>query len=312
MKILIAGATGLIGEEIVRIAHNRGYVVHYLTTSKDKIEHENNYKGFYWNPQKGKIDLDCFNEVDAVINLAGVSISKRWNSMNRKRILNSRIKSIETLDNGISKVVNHQIKSFVSASAIGIYPHSFTNYYDEDTKTVDDSFLGEVVAQWEATADTLQKHNFSVAKVRTGLVLAPNGGALPKIAKPIRYYGGAIFGDGEQWQSWIHITDIAKMYLHIIENGLEGVYNGVAPNPVTNSKLTHEIAEVYKKPLLLPNIPYQLMKLILGDMAYLLYASQRVSAKKIEETGFNFSYTKSSVALKDVLNEKSQFREELA
>ena len=311
MKILIAGATGLIGEEIVRICHNRNYTVHYLSTSKEKIEDQNNYKGFYWNPAKGKIDLACFKDVDAVINLSGVSISKRWNKINKKKILNSRLKSLQLLDDSISKV-NHSIQSFVSASAIGIYPNSYTNYYLEDNAGVDNSFLGHVVEKWESEADKLKKHEFSVAKIRTGLVLSSHGGALPKMAKPIRYYGGTVFGNGEQWQSWVHITDIAKIYLHVIENQLEGVFNGVAPNPVTNNKLTHEIADVYRKPIILPNIPMGVMKFILGDMAYLLYASQRVSSKKIEASGYNFSYSNISLALKDVLNEKSQFHEELA
>ncbi|QLE02147.1 TIGR01777 family protein [Galbibacter sp. BG1] len=311
MKILITGATGLIGEEIVRLCHNKGYSVNYLSTSKNKIENQENYQGFYWNPSKNKIDLACFKGVDAVINLAGVSISKRWTSTNKKKILNSRIKSLQVLNDAIFKV-NHHIKSFVSASAIGIYPNSYTNYYEEDCQEVDDSFLGEVVEKWEAAADKLKIHKFPIAKVRTGLVLSQDGGALPQMAKPIRYYAGAVFGNGEQWQSWIHIKDIAEIYLHLVENNLEGVYNGVAPNPVTNLKLTHKIADIYDKPILLPNIPMVAMKLILGEMAYILFASQRVSAKKIEESGYHFNFTNICLALKDVLNEKSQLREELA
>ncbi|MCF8715093.1 TIGR01777 family oxidoreductase [Joostella atrarenae] len=311
MRILIAGATGLIGEEIVRVCHNRKYAVNYLSTSKSKIENRENYKGFYWNPSKGKIDLTCFEGVDAIINLAGVSISKRWTPMNKKKILNSRVDSLQLLNDSLSKI-DHNIKSIVSASAIGIYPDSYTNYYEEDTTTIDDSFLGEVVSKWEAAADQLKVHEVPVAKIRTGLVLSSDGGALPKMAKPIRYYAGTVFGSGEQWQSWIHVSDIARIYLHVIENRLEGVYNGVAPNPVTNTKLTHEIASVYNKPIVLPNAPKALLKLALGEMAYILYASQRVSSKKIEESGYNFNFSNVCLALKDIINEKSQFREELA
>ncbi|MCM5663974.1 TIGR01777 family oxidoreductase [Galbibacter mesophilus] len=311
MKILITGATGLIGGEIVSACHKKGYSVHYLSTSKSKLQNRENYKGFYWNPNKNKIDLACFKGVDAVINLAGVSISKRWTATNKKKILNSRVKSLQTLNEAIGKV-NHNIASFVSASAIGIYPNSYTNYYEEDCQEVDDSFLGRVVEKWEEAADQLKIHGFPVSKIRTGLVLSEDGGALPQMAKPIRYYAGAVFGNGEQWQSWIHIKDIASLYLHIIEKKLEGVYNGVAPNSVTNLKLTHKIADIYNKPILLPNIPMAALKLVLGDMAYILYASQRVSAKKVEESGFQYSFTNICLALKDILQEKSQFQEELA
>ncbi|WP_335964529.1 TIGR01777 family oxidoreductase [Galbibacter sp. PAP.153] len=311
MKILIAGATGLIGSEIVRICHNRGYTVNYLSTSKKKIVVSENYHGFYWNPSKKRIDMACFEGVDAVINLSGVSISKRWTPTNKRKIMGSRLKPLELLNEAIART-DHTIKSFVSASAIGIYPHSYTNYYDEACNEVDNSFLGRVVSKWEVAAKELDAHTFPVAIVRTGLVLAANGGALPKMAKPIKFFAGAVYGNGEQWQSWIHITDIAKIYLHIVENQLEGIYNAVAPNPVTNNKLMHEIAHAYKKPIIWPNIPMALMKLILGKMAYLLYVSQRVSAKKIEETGYRFNYSNITVAIGDVVNEKSQFREELA
>merc|ERR1711974_188869 len=125
---------------------------------------------------------------------------------------------------------------------------------------------------------------------RIGLVLSNKGGALPEIAKPIRFGAGAAFGDGEQWQSWIHIEDLASLFVYVAENRLEGVFNGVAPNPVSNSELTKITARVLDKPLILPNIPKIAMKVVLGEMHILLFESQRVSSQKIEEAGFNFMF----------------------
>ena len=120
------------------------------------------------------------------------------------------------------------------------------------------------------------------------------------MAKPVKNYVGAAFGTGEQWQSWIHIEDLARLFLFAINKELKGIYNGVAPNPVTNSKLVKEIAEVLKKPFLLPNIPQFLMRLILGEMSYLLFVSQRVSSKKIEDEGFDFYYKNVCNALENL------------
>ncbi len=290
MQILITGATGLVGNELVRLCKEQGFGVNYLTTSKNKIVSEENYNGFYWNPNTGEIDLNCFKGVSAIINLAGASISKRWTPKYKKIILSSRINSLRTLQKGLAQVETANISSFVSASAIGIYPNSLTNFYTEDEKNVDKSFLGEVVEAWEKEIDAFQKFDFKVSKIRIGLVMSADGGALPEMAKPIKYYAGAAFGSGMQWQSWIHITDLARQFLYLVEHQLQGVYNGVGPNPVNNTKLVKEIAKVLDKPLFLPNVPQFAMKAILGEMSYLLFASQRVSSKKIEEEGFIFHF----------------------
>ncbi|MEO1012547.1 MAG: TIGR01777 family oxidoreductase [Bacteroidota bacterium] len=290
MRILITGATGLVGREIVRLCHARGFTVNYLTTRREKITSSDNLHGFYWNPDNGEINLDCFSGVRAIINLAGASISKRWTPVYKKEILSSRVNSLRALHTALGKIDTSPIKSFVSASAIGIYPSSLTEYYIEDETNVDQSFLGNVVQEWEKEIDAFKPFNFPVAKIRIGLVMSAKGGALPEMAKPIRNYMGAGFGSGQQWQSWIHISDLARMFIFVTENGLKGTYNGVGPNPVTNTKLIKEIAKVLNRPLFLPNIPKFVMTFILGEMAYLLFASQRVSSKRIEEEGFIFNF----------------------
>ncbi|MDO6810354.1 TIGR01777 family oxidoreductase [Zobellia galactanivorans] len=300
MRILITGATGLVGSAIVEQCHKNDIAVNYLTTSKKKIASEPDYKGFYWNPNKGEIDLECFEGVTAIINLAGASISKRWTLAYRKKIISSRVNSLRTLHSALEKVDHQNILSFVSASAIGVYPDSLSRYYTEEEKAVDDSFLGEVVKVWEEEIDNFKSFSFSVAKVRIGLVMSCKGGALPEMAKPVKLYLGAAFGSGEQWQSWIHISDLARIFIFVLEHGLSGVYNGVGPNPVTNAKLVKEIAKVFDRPLWLPNIPKFVMRLLLGKMSYILFASQRVSCKKIEEEGFSFEYPNVCVALEGI------------
>jgi len=305
MRILITGATGLVGSEITKQCHAANIAINYLTTSKKKLIDKPNYKGFYWNPDSCEIDMKCFEGVTAIINLAGASISKRWTSSYKKTILSSRINTLSTLHSALEKIDKSEITSFVSASAIGIYPNSLTNYYMEDEKGVDDSFLGDVVAAWEKEADRFNSFDFPVAKIRIGLVLSPNGGALPEMAKPIKNYVGAAFGSGEQWQSWIHISDLARIFLFAVEKKLAGIYNGVGPNPVTNNKLVKEIASAISRPLFLPNIPKFVMKTILGEMAYILFASQRVSSKKLENIGFDFAHPNVCLALEAIYEKKS-------
>lgn len=303
MTVLITGATGLIGQEIVKLCHAQDITVHYLTTSKSKLSKEVNYKGFYWNPNTNEIDHTCFEGVSAIINLVGASISKRWTDSYKAEILKSRTKTAQLLQDTIIKH-NYKIDHVVSASAIGIYPTSLTNYYEEDATQVSDTFLGKVVEQWETAVDGFKTLGCKVTKVRIGLVLAKDGGALPELVKPIKFGAGAAFGDGKQWQSWIHVQDLAGIFMHILHHQLEGIYNGVAPNAVTNKELTKVAASVLQRPLILPNIPRFVMRLALGEMHILLFESQRVSSQKIENKGFNFTYANLRPALEDLLIEE--------
>ena len=300
MKVLITGATGLVGKAIVSQCKKHDISVHYLTTSKEKIENTEHYKGFYWNPAKQKIDATCFNGVDAIINLAGTPISNRWTKRNKQGILNSRLQSLQLLKSTIKKE-GITIKQLISASAVGIYPDSITNYYEENFPTTSLGFLGEVAKSWEKAADEFSELGVLVTKIRIGLVLDSEEGALPQMVKPIKLGLGAAFGDGLQWQSWIHKKDLARIFIHVLKNELEGVFNGVASNPVTNQDLTKVIAKTLNKSLWLPNIPKTVMKLILGEMHVLLFESQRVCSQKIVDTGFDFNFSNIQPALEDII-----------
>lgn len=300
MKVLITGATGLIGGELVKLLLQKGIRVNYLTTNKGKLVKEDNYQGFYWSPVKGEIDLDAFENVDCIIHLAGASVSKKWTPAYKQEIIESRVLSTRLLYQSLLKD-QFDVKHIVSASAIGIYPDSKTTVYSEDTTQVDNSFLGSVVAKWEDEVSNFTKLGIVVSHIRIGLVLANNGGALVEMVKPIRLGFGAPFGSGEQYQSWIHIKDLVRIFSFVTENQLEGIFNGVSPYPVTNGQLTKAIAQVLNKPLFLPGIPKIAMKFLLGEMHELLYSSQHVSARKILDKGFQFKYANLEKALQSLL-----------
>jgi len=300
MRVLITGATGLIGSEIVKQCHEKGIDVNYLTTCRSKIENKDNYQGFYWHPGKAEIDTNCIKDVDAIIHLVGASISSRWTKEHKQAILNSRLETTALLHDTVKNNSNNIIQ-IISASAIGYYPSSLTKYYSEDEKEVNTSFLGQVVEAWEHVVDTFSTLNITVSKVRIGIVFSKKGGAFPELSKPIKYGVGAAIGTGKQWMSWIHLEDLAAVFTHILEHKLEGVYNGVSPNPSTNKTIIKAIAKKINMPLILPNIPKFAMKLALGEMHIILFESQRVSSKKIEDSGFSFRYNNLDAALEDLV-----------
>ncbi len=300
MKVLITGATGLIGSKLVELCHQKGWSVNYLSTKKNKLQHEKSYKGFYWNPSNNEIDDSCLEGVDAIFHLVGANVAQRWTSDYKREILSSRIQTTKLLHQAI-KDGKYSVKKVVSASAIGIYPTSLTCYYEEEYSNINPSFLGEVVNKWENEIDSFKSLDIEVVKLRIGIVLSEKAGALPKMAKPIKFGAGAAFGTGNQWQSWIHIDDLTAMFIYVMENDIKGIVNAVAPNPVTNLELTKAIAKHLNKPLILPNIPKTILNLILGEMHLILFESQRVSSKRIENLGFNFKYPNLKPALKNLL-----------
>lgn len=301
MKILITGATGMIGKELVALLLKDNHTVHYLTTSKDKIHNKFNYYGFFWNPEQSIIDENCLMGVDAVIHLAGATVSKRWTNSYKEEIIESRVLTTNLLYKALKDYPN-QVKQVVSASAIGIYPDSLTDVYTEDSLKVSHDFLGTVVQKWEESVAIFSILKIKVCKIRIGLVLSDKGGALTEMVKPIKLGLGSSFGSGMQMQSWIHVSDLVQLFYFAIQNQLEGVYNAVAPNPVTNKVLTETIAKVLKKPLFMPAVPKFAMQLLLGEMHQLLFSSQNVSSKKIQDKQFQFQYKELEMALKNLLN----------
>ena len=301
MKVLITGATGLIGNELVDVLLKNNHTVHYLTTSASKIKNSLNYHGFYWNPQEGKIDDNCINGVDVIVHLAGASISKRWTDSYKLELIESRVLSANLLFNLLRKATNHQVKHFISASGTAIYPDSYSKVYDETSTEVDHSFLSNVVLKWEESADQFKLLDIKVSKLRTGIVFSSKGGALLEMIKPIKMFVGSGFGSGKQMQSWIHLTDIANLYYFVIQNQVEGVINAVSPNPISNQDLTKAIAKQLKRPLFLPNVPQFVMKFILGEMHILLFGNKNILPKKATALGFQFQFPTVKEALENCI-----------
>lgn len=301
MKILVTGATGLIGSELVSLLLKNNHSVNYLTTSSKKIESKDNYNGFYWNPTEGKIDENCLLNVDVIVHFAGASIAKRWTQSYKQELIESRVFSSNLLYNLLKKHPN-QVKHFISASGTAIYPNSYEAIYDENSTEIEDSFLANVVVKWEKSINQFQLLNIKTTKLRTGIVFSNKGGALIEMVRPIKMYVGSGFGSGKQQQSWIHLTDVAKLYLFVIENQIEGILNAVAPEIISNQNLTKLIAKICKRPLFLPNLPEWFMKLILGEMGSLLFTNKNIKPKKVLELGFEFEFETTQKALENILN----------
>jgi uncharacterized protein (TIGR01777 family) len=301
MTILVTGATGLVGQELVGLLLQNGHTVHYLSTSKAKLVISAHYKGYYWNPKTGEIDNAAFSNVETIIHLAGATVAQRWTTGYKEEIIQSRVLSSQLLYKTLHQI-SHNVTQIVAASAVGIYPNSLTSIYHETDLDIDDSFLGDVVKRWEYEVSQFENLGLVVTKIRIGIVISKNGGALQEMAKPIRFGLGAAFGNGKQYQSWIHIHDLAAIFYFVLENKLSGVYNAVSPYPVSNEDLIMAIAKTLEKPLFLPNVPQFVMKLVLGEMHEILYSSQHVSCRKLLDENFQFKFASLDKALSDLLH----------
>jgi len=298
--VLITGATGLVGKALAKKCLQNGFNVHYLTTRKSKIKLQENYKGFYWNPQLEIIDISCFEGVNIIINLAGSSIAQRWTKAYKSLILSSRKKALELLHLSI-ETHDFPVKHIISASAIGIYPDSKTRYYEEDFQGTDISFLRTVVRSWEGALKAFNALGVKTTALRIGIVLDKHEGALPKISGPIKGYIGSALGSGDQWQSWIHIDDLVRMFMFVLDSSLEGIFNAVAPNPVQQKDFVKSVANVLKRPIFFPKVPEFILNFALGEMSAIALESQRVSAQKIQDLGFEYDFHELDAALKDLL-----------
>lgn len=302
MRLLITGATGLVGSRLVEQCIANGHQVHYLSTRSSQLDRFDRAQGFLWNPHDGTIDINCFEGVDTVINLAGSSISKPWTKKNRKLILESRIKSLETLRKGIQSLDHHSIKTFLTASAIGIYKEDYDNKLKEVDTEVADDFLGSVVQAWEQEANVFKELGLDPIILRIGLVLSSQGGVLPNLLAPMKASIGIVFGNGDQWQSWIHVDDLVQTILFLSQKNEKGVFNAVAPNPVRQKELVRSIAKALNKKIILFRMPRFIVKLLFGERSGLLINSHCISASKMKKTDFHYSFETLDQALNHIVS----------
>jgi uncharacterized protein len=296
-KILITGASGLIGKRLTDLLLKKGYQVSHLSRSSKS----GRVPSFVWDVDKGEMDSKALEGVDAIIHLAGAGVAdKRWSKSRKEEILMSRVKSTELLYNTLLATPN-TVKAVVSASAIGYYGFQSDEELTEESKQGSD-FLAKVTNQWETEVGKLTDLKIRVVKLRIGIVLSEKGGALVEMAKPIRWGVGSPLGTGSQYISWIHLDDLCEMFIHAIDTDqMNGAFNAVTGNWVTNKEMTKAIAHELKRPLWLPNVPTFVLRIVVGEMAAIVLGGSKVSADKIKKTGFKFKYDKLEAALENSL-----------
>tara|TARA_R110002072_G_scaffold70522_25_gene170250 strand:- start:2277 stop:3173 length:897 start_codon:yes stop_codon:yes gene_type:complete len=298
MKILITGGTGLIGQQISKQLLEKNHEVVFLSRNPKTGGQIQQYP---WDPEKNYLDPLAINGVDTIINLAGASVNKRWTSEYKKEILKSRTDSLQTIYK-ILESSTHQVKHIISTSAVGYYPDSLDDLFSE-TDNPGSSFLSKVCRKWEAEAVKFERLNINVSIIRIGLVLSMKGGALEAMIKPFKYGFGSALGNGKQWMPWIHIEDLSKIFLHISEKSLAGIFNGGGLNPVRNTEFSRTLASVMKKPFFMPNLPSIVLKLIMGESAEIALSSTKVDQKKIRESGFEYRFKDLRSALEHLILE---------
>jgi uncharacterized protein len=298
-KILIAGGTGLIGTHLSRLLKNSGYEVAHLSRRANPAAE---FPTYAWQPEAGTFDRKAFDEADAVINLAGAGIAdKLWSKKRKSEIIESRVSSNKLIANYL-RSEKHHIKVYLSASAIGFYADRGDEIMTE-MATAGSGFLAESTVAWEQAIAEVAATNVRTVALRIGVVLSPEGGAMQKILLSFMFRLGVYFGNGQQWTSWIHRTDLCNIFLWALENpSVNGTFNAVAPTPLSNFDLTKAISTAKGGGYLMLPTPSFILRLAMGEMADVVLGSTRVSSKKIEGQGFVFRFPEAVGALKDLFS----------
>ena len=297
MKVLITGGTGLIGSRLAEMLIDSGYEVALLSREPAKSSH---YRSFRWDPTGGTIDEAAVPYANYIVSLAGASVSDgKWTDERKRDIMTSRLGGLALLHRELAKP-GHHVEAFISASAIGVYGDTADALLTEESPpgVPTHDFLADVAHQWELAAAPIAALGIRTVVPRIGIVLSKDGGALPQIARPVKLGAGAALGSGRQYMSWIHLDDICRLFIAMLEDAAwRGTYNAVAPHPVTNQQFTETLAHVLHRPLLLPKVPAFGLKLAMGEMSEIVLGSQNASAAKVLARGFQFEYTELRGAL---------------
>jgi uncharacterized protein (TIGR01777 family) len=296
MKIVISGASGLIGTQLVAKLSSSGHEVIRLVRRSPKSGE------IQWNPKSGTLDAAALEGTDAVIHLSGAGIGdKRWSAAYRKEILDSRTDTTALLAKTIASL-SRKPSVFLSGSAIGIYGARNDEQLTE-VSTHGTGFLAEVCEQWEAAAKPAVDAGVRTVYLRTGIVLSPKGGALKKLLPLFKLGVGGKFGNGKQWQSWISIDDEIGAIEYLLTANVSGAVNLTAPNPVTNAEFTKVLASVLKRPAIVPVPTFAPKVLLGGELAdALLFTGQRVIPAALNASGYAFKHTTLESALRSLLS----------
>lgn len=295
--VLVAGGTGLIGQEIVRHFRAQGHEVRILSRGKTNVE----TSIFHWNPAEEKIDSTALVGVTSIINLVGEGIAeKRWTADRKKEIIGSRVQPALFLASLAPQMPT--LRHYVSASGINCYGTQDAGQIFKEEDAYGNDFLSYVVQKWEAAANSFQPY-CKVSKIRISMVLSSKGGALEKIIQPMKFGFTSAFGTGKQWMTWIHLHDLARVFDFVIQHKCEGSFN-VSGKLVSNQKFTQILAATLGKKLWLPNVPSFVMKLALGEMATVVLDGVQVSSEKLKGLGFQYEFEELKDALYDLRGSK--------
>ena len=321
--ILITGGTGLIGKALTKALLEKDYNVIILTrggkTSVNNLQSTSMIGYALWNVGEQTIDQDAITKADYIIHLAGAGVAeKRWTKKRKQEIVSSRVDSGKLITDSLRNIPNN-VKAVVTASAIGWYGQSPLSSGEgrgevfEETDPPAEDFLGQTCKQWEESIEPIIQLGKRLVKLRTGIVLSPEGGALKEFLKPLRYGIAAVLGGGRQIISWIHIDDLVRLYITAIENeNMTGAYNAVAPGPVSNREFTLQLARIKRGRFFIPAyVPSFLLRLLLGEMSIEVLKSATISCDKIHCEGFVFQFPSLESALKNLLEKNPSPEEEV-
>jgi len=304
--VLLTGGTGMIGTHLQNFLLENGYsIIVLIRNEKQRKSSDKNISYAKWNVEKNEIDKNAIAEADYIIHLAGANVAeKRWTDKRKKEIVESRTKTGALLVKSLKEIPN-KVKAIVSASAIGWYDadtnESRLHGFKEDAPAAN-NFLGNTCKLWEENIKPVEQLNKRLAIFRFGIVLSEKGGALDEFKKPLKFGIAGILDDGKQIISWIHIDDLCRLLLFAIENeNISGIYNAVAPQPVTNKELTLTLAKNMRGKFFIPvHVPAFALKLALGELSVEVLKSATISSEKIIKAGFNFLYPSINTALESL------------
>jgi len=304
MKIVITGATGLVGSRLVAQLNQAGHQMLVFTRNSSKAQKVfpasafSNLEIVQYTPQEAGEWQQSISGCDAVINLAGEPIAERWSPAQKQKIMESRQLGTRKIVEAIAMAENKP-QVLVSGSAIGYYGTSENSAFDETSGSGTD-FLAQVCQNWETEAQKVTEQGVRLVILRIGIVLA-NGGALGKMIGPFKMFAGGPIGSGKQWFSWIHRDDLVNLICKAVEDdSMSGAYNATAPNPVRMGKLCQTLGEVMNRPSWLP-VPDFVLEVLLGDGAIVVLEGQQVLPKQTQQTGFDYKYPELKPALADIV-----------
>lgn len=305
-RILISGATGLIGSAIFQALSKRGDVPVALSRNTASVTSKLGADALAveWDLRSPEKWAGEINRADAVVHLAGASLmEKRWSPEYKEKILSSRINGTSAIVDAIARS-DRKPECLVSASAIGYYDEKSPDELNENSPA-GSGFLSRVCAEWEAQAARSESFGVRNVRVRIGVVLDRRGGALPSMVMPYKYFVGGYLGSGRQWLSWVHIEDLVNIFLYALDNqSIRGPVNATAPNPVTMKEFSRHISRVFARPSWL-NIPDWLLNIAVGEAASTITEGARVLPEKLISSGFVFKYSDAGEALKELSRQQS-------